>query len=166
VGGLLRLITEYNSLFEQKIRYGTDDRLELDLAAKNTEIRIHRHSMWDIDVLTNLRLVPSDEYFLESLLRAVKGSLISYQTWYKKVDAQRSQLIKSLNELKLNYENNANEIFTLECRLNELVQKSVQSKVKSMKIFECLNAGKPTPMFLNLANKTNSNQKLENIKKT
>jgi len=166
VGGLLRLITEYNTLFERKIRYGTDDRLELDLAAKNTEIRIHRDSMWDIDVLTNLRLVPSDEYFLESLLSAVKGSLVSYQTWYKKVEnAQRSQLIKSLNELKLNYENNANEIFTLESRLNELVQKNVQSKVKSMKIFECLNAEKPTPMFLNLAKKTNSNQKLENIKK-
>jgi hypothetical protein len=52
----------------------------------------------------------------------------------------------------------------LENRLTELVQKNVQSKVKTMKIFECLNAEKPTPMFLNLAKKTKSNQKLENIK--
>jgi hypothetical protein len=33
-----------------------------------------------------------------------------------------------------------------------------------MKIFECLNAEKPTPMFLNLAKKTKTNHKLENIK--
>jgi hypothetical protein len=67
--------------------------------------------------------------------------------------AQKSQLIRDLNELKLNYEVNANEIFRLENLLNELVQKNVQAKVRSMKIFECLNAEKPTPMFLNLAKK-------------
>ncbi len=77
-----------------------------------------------------------------------------------------SKLIKDLNELKANYEENANEILTLENILNEIVHKNVQAKVKSMKIFECLNAEKPTPMFLNLAKKTKSNQKLENIKKS
>jgi hypothetical protein len=35
-----------------------------------------------------------------------------------------------------------------------------------MKIFECLNAEKPTPMFLNLAKKNRTNQKLECIKNT
>jgi exonuclease III len=168
VGNLLRLITEYNTLHEMKVRNdnGNNDRLDLDLAAKNTEIRIQRDSMWDIDVLTRLELVPSDEYFLESLLSCVKGSLIGYQTWFKRMEtAKKSKLIKDLNELKLNYEENANEILTLENTLNEIVHRNVQAKVKTMKIFECLNAEKPTPMFLNLAKKTKSNQKLENIKK-
>jgi hypothetical protein len=79
--------------------------------------------------------------------------------------AKKSKLIKDLNELKTNYDENANKIYALENRLNELVHKNIQAKVKSMKIFECLNAEKPTPMFLNLAKKTKSNQKLENIKK-
>jgi hypothetical protein len=85
------------------------------------------------------------------LENSIKGSFIhsfihSYQTWFKKVEtAQKSQLIKDLNELKLNYEANANEIFRLENLLNDLVQKNVQAKVRSMKIFECLNAEKPTP---------------------
>ena len=166
VGTLLRLINEYNILFETREREGTNPQLELELAAKNTEIRIHRDSMWDIDVLTGLNLVPSDEFFLESLLSCVKGSIISYQTWFKKMEtAKKSKLIKDLNELKSNYEENANEIYALENVLNELVHKNIQAKVKSMKIFECLNAEKPTPMFLNLAKKTKSNQKLENIKK-
>ncbi len=40
----------------------------------------------------------------------------------------------------------------------------MQAKAKTMKIFECLNAEKPTPMFLNLAKKTKTNQKLESIR--
>jgi hypothetical protein len=150
VGNLFRLITEYNTLHEAKLRDGTgnNDRLDLDLAAKNTEIRIHRDSMWDIDVLTRLDLVPSDEFFLESLLSSVKGSLIGYQTWFKRMEtAKKSKLIKDLNELKTNYEENANEILTLENILNDIVHKNVQAKVKSMKIFECLNAEKPTQCF-------------------
>jgi hypothetical protein len=155
VGSLLRLIQEYNNLFEIREREGTNDRLELEIAGKNTEIRIHRDSMWDITFLTSLELVPSDEYFLESLLSSVKGAIVSYQTWYKKIEtARKSQIIKDLNELKKNYEENMNEIFNLENVLNELVQKNIQAKVKSMKIFECLNAEKPTPMFLNLAKNT------------
>jgi hypothetical protein len=67
-----------------------------------------------------------------------------------------------LNELKTNYDLNCNEIFNLENELNELVQKNVQAKVKMMKFFSCLNAEKPTQMFLNLAKPTKANQKLEN----
>jgi hypothetical protein len=153
-GNLLRLINEYNIMYETKEREGTNPHLELELAAKNTEIRIHRDSMWDIDVLTGLNLVLSDEFFLESLLSCVKGSIISYQTWFKKMEtAKKSKLIKDLNELKTNYDDNANEIYALENALNELVHKNIQAKVKSMKIFECLNAEKPTFMFLNLAKK-------------
>jgi hypothetical protein len=84
VGSLFRLIQEYNNLFEIREREGTNDRLELEIAGKNTEIRIHRDSMWDITFLTSLELVPSDEFFLESLLSSVKGAIVSYQTWYKK----------------------------------------------------------------------------------
>jgi hypothetical protein len=63
----------------------------MELAAKNTEIRIHKDSMWDIDVLTTLALVPTDEYFLESLLSNVKGQIISYQTWFKKVETAQNR---------------------------------------------------------------------------
>jgi hypothetical protein len=167
VGSLFGLINEYNTLHEQKEREGSNNRLELDLAAKNTEIRIHRDSMWDIDVLTRLRLIPSAEFFLEGLLSTVKGNLISYQTWYKKIETSRkAQIIKNLNELKVNYDQNYNEIFNLENILNELVQRNLQEKIKTMKIFASLNAEKPTQMFLNLAKTTKANHKLEVIKKT
>jgi hypothetical protein len=52
VGNLFRLITEYNTIQEQKILDGNNARIDLELAAKNTEVRIHRDSMWDIDVLS------------------------------------------------------------------------------------------------------------------
>jgi hypothetical protein len=79
--------------------------------------------------------------------------------------AKKSLLIKSLNELKTNYDQNCNEIFSLENELNELIQRNLQAKIKAMKIFASLNAEKPTPMFLNLAKTTKSNHKLENITK-
>jgi hypothetical protein len=114
VGNLLRLIAEYNTIFEHIVCNGSNERLDVELASKTTEIRIQRDSMWDIQVLTSLELVPSDEYFLEILLSTVKGNLISYQTWYKKTEtAQRNLLIKSLNTLKMNYDKNANEIYNL-----------------------------------------------------
>jgi hypothetical protein len=71
VGNLFRLIAEYNALHEQKILDGNNARLDLELAAKNTEVRIHRDSMWDIDVLTRLALNATDEFFLEGLLSKV-----------------------------------------------------------------------------------------------
>ncbi len=52
MGNLFRLITEYNTIQEQKILDGNNARIDLELAAKNTEVRIHRDSMWDIDVLS------------------------------------------------------------------------------------------------------------------
>ena len=39
--------------------------------------------------------------------------------------AKKSKLIKDLNELKSNYEENANEILTLENTLNDIVHRNV-----------------------------------------
>ncbi len=96
VGNLFRLITEYNTIHEQKLLDVNNARIDLELAAKNTEVRIHSDSMWDIDVLSRLALTTTDEFFLESLLSNVKGHIISYQTWFKKVETtQNLSLLKT-----------------------------------------------------------------------
>jgi len=63
VGTLLRLIQEYNRLVEQRERDGASNFIDLQIAGKNTEIRIHREGMWDIDYLNRLALVPQDDIF-------------------------------------------------------------------------------------------------------
>jgi len=122
--------------------------------------------MWDIDYLIRIPLIPNPDVFLEVLLGTVKGCLISYQTWVQKTEtAKRSSLIKNLELLKKNYGENFERINNMEIELNILTQTKVQQKVKSMKIFECLNAEKATPLFLNLAKTTQKIIKLENIQK-
>jgi hypothetical protein len=147
-------------------RSGLTLLLEHQMAGKNAEIRILRDEMWDIDYLTRIQSVPDPDVFLETLLCTVKGSVISYQTWVQKTEtAKKSTLIKTLDSLKKNYTENFERINTLEIELNALIEQKVQKKVKAMKIFECLNAEKATPHFLNLAKSTQKNVKLENIRK-
>jgi len=63
IGTLIRLINEYNLLIEEKDRIGNDNLIDNMIAGKNTEIRIHRDGMWDIDYLTQIRLVPDPDIF-------------------------------------------------------------------------------------------------------
>ena len=166
VGTLFRLIKEYNELIEEKDRIGTDNLLDNRIAGKNTEIRIHRDGMWDIEFLTQIRLVPNPDVFFETLMSTVKGNVISYQVWAKKLEQKKViSMTKRLTELKQNYAENYEAINHLEITLNSIIEKRVIEKVKSMKIFECLNAEKPTPRFLNLAKAAKKCSKLEKIKK-
>jgi hypothetical protein len=162
----MRLINEYNVLIEEKMLNGENNLLDNLLAGKNTEIRIHRDEMWDINYLTQLRLVPDPDIFLETLLNTVKGSVISYQAWAKKIEtSKKATLIKRLANLKQNFHENYEAINHTEITLNAIIEQGVREKIKSMKIFECLNAEKPTPRFLNLAKTVKKNVKLAMIKK-
>jgi hypothetical protein len=63
---------------------------------------------------------------------------------------------RNLCELKSDYLANSAEIFNLERRLTDIQDSILKSKVSNFKIFENLNAEKPTPAFLSIArNKTN-----------
>ena len=84
VGNLLRLIREYNNLYELSINDPTNRLIELELAAKNTEISLLKNTLLDFEVIENLKLVPDPDIFLEVLLSTVKGNVISFQQWIKK----------------------------------------------------------------------------------
>jgi hypothetical protein len=120
--------------------------------------------VWDIDRFTNLTLTCSDEFFFEALASNIKGSVISFQTFTKKLaNLKQSRLVQQINALKENYIGNQDEIATLEQELNSIVNSEVLLKVRSMKLFSCLNSEKPTPIFLSLARAGNSSSRLDNI---
>ncbi len=87
VGNLLRLIREYNNLYELSINDPTNRLIELELAAKNTEISLLKNTFLDFEVIENLKLVPDPDIFLEVLLSTVKGNVISFQQWIKKTES-------------------------------------------------------------------------------
>jgi exonuclease III len=164
VGNLLRTINEYNDLCMELEVSGYNHVTELRIAGLNTVIKELREQLWDDATFSQLELSCEHDSFLEVLLSNVKGSVISFQTWVKKKDnVRKNMLIKKIHSLKSNYAINAEEISLNENLLNEIINKEVVAKVKSMKIFECLNAEKPTPMFLNLARVSNSDKKLASV---
>jgi hypothetical protein len=110
-----------------------------------------------IDVLTDLVLIPDPDTFFEVLCMNLKNNLCSFQGWLKKIELSNINIIKqNLLDLKADYLANSAEIFNLERRLTDIQDSILQSKVSNFKIFENLNAEKPTPAFLSIArNKTN-----------
>jgi hypothetical protein len=125
---------------------------------------MQRDLIWSIEKFSGLSLTCPDDFFLEALSSNIKGSVISFQTWVKKLDhLKKSLIIKDLNLLKSNYHENFEQITKLESDLNALVDAEILLKVRSMKIFSSLNCEKPTPIFLGLARSSNSSVKLANI---
>ncbi len=164
VGNFLRLLREFNDLSEQEIREPHNNLIPLLKAGALTNISMQRDLIWPIEKFSGLSLTCSDDFFLEALSSNIKGSVISFQTWVKKLEyLKKLIIIKDLNLLKSNYQENFEQITKLECALNSLVDAEILLKVKSMKIFSSLNCEKPTPIFLGLARLSNSSVKLANI---
>ena len=165
VGNYIALIKQYNLISEQLSVDPTNNLLILELAAKNTEIQIAKDNLLNWDMVTQLKLNTSDDTFLEILMGNVKGNVISFQQWVRKNEnAAKSRLVNRLNTLKSDYAANWEEIIGLEDQLTSIVDKELFEKAKTMKIFECINAEKPTPLFMSLARCRSTSKKLAAIK--
>jgi hypothetical protein len=77
----------------------------------------------------------------------------------------KANLVGQLNNLKKNFDDNAAAICDLESRLGKILDAETLLKVRSMKLFSCLNSEKPTPMFLNLARSSNAGSNLSCVRK-
>jgi hypothetical protein len=73
-------------------------------------------------------------------------------------------LTEKLNALKLDYEGNSGVIFELENNLRIITDCDLREKAKDIKILECLQAEKATPLLVDLAKRPSSREGLENIK--
>jgi hypothetical protein len=63
----------------------------------------------------------------------------------------------------VDYNSNTDKIASLESQLNALLDAETLLKVRSMKLFSCLNSEKPTPIFLSLARSSNAGTNLSCI---
>jgi exonuclease III len=168
VGRFMQLIREYNDLTEQLAKCNTNHQLlSLLIAEKNTEIILQRELLWDIGRYQNLKLTCTDDFFFESLVSNIKGAVISFQTWVKKTEnLKKSISVKRLIDLHRDFKINEDDIVKAETELNTLLDAELSAKVKSMKLFTCLNNEKPTPLFLNLAKTSNSGKSMSVIGKS
>ncbi len=130
VGTLLRSIRSYNDLKSEIVLNGENNLLNLQLAGLNTTISELREQLWDPSDYANLQLTCSDDVFLEVLLSNIKGSVISFQTWTKRLEtSKKSQLIKEINELRSDFLNNSETILERENNLAALVDNETTAPV-------------------------------------
>ncbi len=152
VGNCLQKIREINDMESQLINNDFDPLTHQ--ARKNrinelTELLDELPSDYDLD---SYKLSCDNDIFLEVLLGNIKNAVLSFQSWIRKTkNIRKNALVKRVNTLKENFKCNANEIFDAETELNQLAEVEIRAKIETMKLFECLNSEKPTPLFLALA---------------
>jgi len=71
---------------------------------------------------------------------------------------------KKLEDLKRNFDINFDEIFKIEKKLAKIRDEELRDKLMDLKIFECLNAERSSPHFLDIAKKSKKESSIENIK--
>jgi exonuclease III len=164
VGRFIQLTREYNHLLEREVIETGNNLIPLLKAGIIRELELQRENIWDVERYFNLKLSCSDDFFLEALVSNIKGCVISFQTFIRRLEnLKKSGLVKRLSELKKNYDDNFELISSIEEELNSILNSETLLKVQSMKLFSCLNSEKPTPIFLGLARASNSNAKLNKI---
>ncbi len=164
VGTFLRQLKELNDLIERARNEPDNNLLQLLIAEKETEIEITRAQIWSVEQYSDIELSCDDDFFFEALASNIKGSVVSFQAWVKKVDNLiKANLIGQLNNLKKDFNANSSAIYEIESRLGKIVDAETLLKVRSMKLFSCLNSEKPTPMFLSLARSSNAGSNLSCI---
>jgi hypothetical protein len=164
VGNFVRLCKEYNALVERTVKEKNNNLLSLLIAEKATEINLQREKIWSVERYSRLTLTCDNDFFFEALASNIKGQVLSFQSWVKKVEnSEKASITTKLNKLKVDYNSNTEEIASLERQLNALIDAETMLKVRSMKLFSCLNSEKPTPIFLSLARSSNAGTNLSCI---
>ncbi len=86
VGNLLNYIKRYNDIQMDIAINGNDPLKTLELEAANASIRDYKDRMWNPATFNKLILNCRADTFLEVLLSNIKGSVISFQTWTKRLE--------------------------------------------------------------------------------
>jgi hypothetical protein len=113
--------------------------------------------MPDPDLLNDITLTCTPDSFLEVLMGNIRNTLISFQAWIKKIkSAKVTSLSRQLAHLKVNFADNEDAIFRLEDELKVIRERELVSIVKEIKLFDQLHSEKPSPVFLNLIKRKNT----------
>ena len=157
-------LREINDLKYEICMHGNDPPLEMQLAGKKQELLEQKAHLPTPEQLDELSLTCGDDIFLEVLMGAIRSSLISFQSWVRKLSTlKKNSLIVRINSLRDNFIVNSGNISDLQAKLNELIEAEIKEKIKAMKLFEGLHSEKPSPIFLSLAKSKNKGN-LDHIK--
>ncbi len=146
-------IQESLSLKLQLANIGTDNLLELQIAAIKPEVEELFDSLPDLPFFENLPRPGycNDGLFFDTLVHCVRNGVLLQQKNIFNVRAHKKQeLISRLKKLKQEYTRNSREIHATERQLNGLISNELRSEILQNKKFEVLNDEKMTAHFVSL----------------
>ncbi len=117
VGTFIRQLKDLNNLIERSRTEPETNLLQLLIAGKETEIELTRALIWSVERYSNIELNCDPDHFFEALASNIKGSVVSFQAWIKKVDnIVKANLVGQLNKLKKDFVGNSSAIYEIETR--------------------------------------------------
>ncbi len=165
VDACLILLRELVSKLENKAINNPSELLALEIAGIEQQICSDIDDMLPLNILENIKKSCNDVLFFESLTIEVKkyGSKMQ-RVLSRHKNLWRDSICANLKALKNDYSNNCEQIKTLENVLKTQSDIDLRERLKDIKIFECLNAEKATPLLVSLGKNKNNPETLENIR--
>jgi hypothetical protein len=155
----------YTKLLE-KISVSTPSDFDLlSSAASEQRVRMLLDDMAPISVLEICEKRCSHTNFFDIFVKEIRTHASKCQRILarnKKIKID--SLTGKLTALKLDYGRNSGDIFELENKLRIIADCDLREKAKDIKILECLQAEKATPLLVDLAKRPSSRDGLENIR--
>ena len=123
------LLREINDLeYNIELNGSTPEKL-LQIDNKKRNLEISKNNLPTPEQLDLLNLNCLDDIFLEVSMGNIRNSIISFQSWTKKVsNLKKSLLITRINALRDNFLVNSNKISALQEELNRLVELEIREK--------------------------------------
>jgi len=133
-------------------------------AAELTNIELLLTELTPVEDLAHFdRICNKVEYFSALVDEVKKSSIWAQKKLFQITKEKMSTIECRISVLKSSFDQNFNEIFNLEKTLGKLRDDELRTKLMDLKIFECLNAEKASPHFLNIANKSKKESSVNNI---
>jgi hypothetical protein len=150
-------LNQYRGLLknmESKAKQGVNIEVDEEIQAYKQRIKLLFEDMTPLETLERVAKGCSHSVFFTALTDEVRNAGSKTQKYLSRLNKCYEQaLSKKLLVLKDDYVSNRDAIADIENTLKIRLDNNLREKIKDIKIFECLNAEKATPLLLDLAKK-------------
>jgi hypothetical protein len=162
IDSCLLSLRELVSKLENKATSNPSNLLDLEIAGVEQQICSDIDDMLPLNILENIKKTCNDVLFFESLTVEVKkyGSKMQ-RVLCRHKNLWRDNICKKLKLLKHDYVNKCEQIKTLENVLKTQSDIDLRERIRDIKIFECLNTEKATPLLVSLGKNKNNSESLD-----
>jgi exonuclease III len=164
IDALIVRFKQYVALLERVAATDLCALATLELEATEAEIRLQLDDMMPLEILSNLtKRCNGVEFFVALTAEIKKNASKTQRILARHKNLRISRLSETLNQLKTDYIGNSMSIARIEAEIKLIRDCDLRDRIKDIKIFECLNAEKATPLMVSLAKKEQTKDSLDCI---